>query len=63
MKLLNKFRLVLCQLIFLAAERLTVSLKLMVILVISHNDLHCDDFLNLLTPKNEHLISPYNITL
>ena len=53
MKLLNQFRLVLCQLIFLAAERLTVSLKLMVILFISHNDLHCDDFLNLLTPKSD----------
>ena len=52
------------QLVFSAAERLIVSLKLMVILVISHNDLNWDDFLNPLTPKSDqHLISPYNITL
>ena len=38
MKLLNLPRLVLYQLVLSAAERLIVSLKLMVILVISHND-------------------------
>ena len=64
MRLVNLPRLVLYQLVFSAAERLIVSLKLMVILVISHNDLNCDDFLNPLTPKSDkYLISPYNITL
>ena len=53
MRLVNLPRLVLYQLVLSAAERLIVSLKLMVILVISHNDLNCDDFINPLTPKSD----------
>ena len=55
MYLVNLPRLVLYQLVLSATERLIVSLKLMVILVISHNDLNCDDFLNPLTPKSDKI--------